>query len=76
VQDAGEPTGVYHRYAEHRRDTLGKKQRVDDVAVVDVFDRDWTLLPGDPAGESFPDPQPEALLDLFLPDLWPRSQRD
>jgi len=28
--------------------------------VVDVFDRDWTLLPGDPAGESFPDPQPEA----------------
>ena len=57
------------RDAEQRADALLAQDRVVDVGVVDVLDRDRAALGGDPAGEALADGDRDALLDLLLDAL-------
>ena len=60
--------------AEQRSDSLLAEDRVEDVRMVDVLDEDRDAFGGDPSGESFPDRDPDPLLDLLLDSL--RCARD
>jgi hypothetical protein len=57
------------RDAEQRADALLAQDRVQDVGVVDVLDRDRAPLGRDPAREPAADRDPHALLDLLLDAL-------
>jgi hypothetical protein len=52
-----------------RLDALLAQDRVEDVGVVDVVDRDRALLGGDAAGEAAAERDLDALLDLLLDAL-------
>ena len=57
------------RHAEQRADPALAQDRVEDVGVVDVLDRDRAPLGRDPAREPAPHRDPDALLDLLLDAL-------
>ena len=48
------------RHPQQRADALLAQDRVEDVRVVDVLDRDGPALGGDPPGEAAPDRDPHA----------------
>ncbi len=69
VQDAEDAAFDQQRDAEQRADALLAQDRVEDVGVVDVVDRDRAALCGDAAGEALADGDHDAALDLFLDPL-------
>ena len=69
VQDADDAAFDQQGDAEQRADALLAQDRVEDVGVVDVFDRDRAALCGDAAGEALADGDHDAALDLFLDPL-------
>ena len=69
VQDAEHAALDEQRDAEQRADALLAQDRVDDLVVVEVEDRDRPALGGDAAGEALADRDAHALLDLLLDAL-------
>ena len=66
VQDADHAALDEQRDAEQRADALLAQDRVVDVGVVDVLDRDRAALGRDAAGEAAPEGDLDAALDLLL----------
>ena len=69
MQDADDAALDEQRDAEQGLDALLAQDRVEDVGVVDVGDRDRALLGGDAAGEAAAERDRHALLDLLLDPL-------
>jgi hypothetical protein len=69
VQDADDAALDDQRDAEQGLDALLAQDRVEDVGVVDVVDRDRALLGGDAAGEAAAERDLHALFDLLLDPL-------
>ena len=69
VQDAEHAAGDEQGDAEQAADALLAQDRVEDVGVVDVLDRDRGPGGGDAAGEAAADRDAHALLDLLLDAL-------
>jgi hypothetical protein len=66
VDDAEHPPACEQRRAQQRLDALLAQDRIEDVGVIDVLDREGPPFGDDAAGETAADGDANAALDLLL----------